>query len=539
MERRASRAGADRAIRARVDVDDAGVDRPHRLVVDGEALRRLAAHVVQEPVRPSEQPAHHCLALVALEVEDEVLLALEGAPTAERVDAELVAGQRLDLDHARPEVRDQRGPQRRGQPRGEVEHQHAIERERGRSGCSAVRRGLGLRCWSRLGQHLGGVFAGPRRRGADGGRRLAEVGERPDLLRRAHQRILDLHDRVERAELREVHRLLRSYEAVARDVAVGEDLNPLVEALLEHPLEDEQAQFLAGFGLHREGGAGEAWLIVDVLQADGAHPVREQPCGHVCQLHPLAVPAAGDHVREVHRGAAARALDVGVGQPQFDLAGQRAVRVVAAEPLVEGRLDALAQSDSLARPERGDDALHCEVRGAVAAVGPRPVDGPIAQHPLPELQVVAAAGRDQALVRRQLGVGPGRAEAGDGAVDQPRMLAGEGLVRELGSGLPVETDVLDQHVRPERERPRVRAPSRVVEVEDDAALAAIPHDPRRQLAVRVAAGRLDLDDVRSVVGEQHRREAAGHALREINHAEVLQDGRHGSGSSLACLRPRC
>ena len=63
----------------------------------------------------------------------------------------------------------------------------------------------------------------------------------------------------------------------------------------------------------------------------------------------------------------------------------------------------------------------------------------------------------------------------------------------------------------------------VLEVEDDAAFRAVPHHGARHGACRVAAPRLDLDDARALVGEEHRRDGPCYAIGEVEHLNAGQN----------------
>ena len=105
---------------------------------------------------------------------------------------------------------------------------------------------------------------------------------------------------------------------------------------------------------------------------------------------------------------------------------------------------------------------------------------------------------------------PGFAVAGDRAVDQARIERRESLVVDAEALGHAGPEVVHEHVR-RLDQPQQRfAAFGTLEIEHDAQLAAIDAEERailrlqrrRILAQVVAARRLDLDDVRALVGEQ-------------------------------------
>ena len=78
-------------------------------------------------------------------------------------------------------------------------------------------------------------------------------------------------------------------------------------------------------------------------------------------------------------------------------------------------------------------------------------------------------------------------------------------------------EALDEDVGPGGEGEEGRAVGVVREVEDGAALAAIPGVVADLLAEGIVARALDADDVGAVVDEQHRRHGACDARRQVEH----------------------
>ena len=143
-------------------------------------------------------------------------------------------------------------------------------------------------------------------------------------------------------------------------------------------------------------------------------------------------------------------------------------------------------------------------------------------------QIVAGAG----LVRAVL------AEAGDRAVDQPRVLRRQALVVEAVLGEPAELEILDHHVGARRELLDDALAVRRLEVDRDRALAAVAgeivgraetaavlvlHEGRAPAAGVVArAGALDLDHVGAEIGERLAGPGTGEDAGKLEHANARE-----------------
>ena len=92
---------------------------------------------------------------------------------------------------------------------------------------------------------------------------------------------------------------------------------------------------------------------------------------------------------------------------------------------------------------------------------------------------------------------------------------------------------LDQHVGVVGELAERVDAGRVLQVDRDRAARAVPHRVAAVVAERVAAGRLDLDHVGALLGEQQHAERAGDAPRQVEHAHTVQ----GSGHRRIFARP--
>ncbi len=210
---------------------------------------------------------------------------------------------------------------------------------------------------------------------------------------------------------------------------------------------------------------------------------------------------------------------MGVADALGHLAGDEKVERLVGEhadlAVDERGIDEAAATGALALGERGEDAD----RGIDAGenIGDR--------HPR---ALRLAVGRSRQLhdaahalghevVARARGVGPGLAEAGDGAVDQARVVLGQALVVEAEFGEPADLEILDQHVGASRELADDAASILALEIQLDRALAAVGGveigSPEMAAVGRLhkggapAAGvvaralALDLDDVGAEIGE--------------------------------------
>ena len=166
-------------------------------------------------------------------------------------------------------------------------------------------------------------------------------------------------------------------------------------------------------------------------------------------------------------------------------------------------------------------------------------------------QVVALAGDrhqpahrlDEEIVARAVGIGPGLAEAGDRAVDQPGIDRAQILVAEPVAGEPAALVVLQQDVggrdqpaddllspgRGEVEGDRFLAPIGAVEIGRVGDLAAVLGDDEGrppQAGVVAGAGALDLDHLGAEIGHRLGGPGAGQDAAEIEDPEAGKRPRH-------------
>ena len=92
---------------------------------------------------------------------------------------------------------------------------------------------------------------------------------------------------------------------------------------------------------------------------------------------------------------------------------------------------------------------------------------------------------------------------------------------------------LDDHVGVVGEPAERVGAGRVLQVDGDRAPRPVPHRVAAVVAERVAAGRLDLDDVGALLGEQQHAERAGDPPRQVEDADTVQ----GTGHRRIFVRP--
>ena len=137
------------------------------------------------------------------------------------------------------------------------------------------------------------------------------------------------------------------------------------------------------------------------------------------------------------------------------------------------------------------------------------------------------------------------AERGHGAVDEPRVLGAERPVVEPEAGGDTRPEALDEHVRGPREPSGDGQPLRMLQVDREAALAAIdaeevagePGERRGVGAERVALERLQLVDASAVGREERGRDGARDDRGAVDDAEALEGTGHRSAPGRARGQP--
>ena len=132
----------------------------------------------------------------------------------------------------------------------------------------------------------------------------------------------------------------------------------------------------------------------------------------------------------------------------------------------------------------------------------------------------APLGEDQGIVRFHVGERSARPEAGDRAVHErrierrKRVISDPGLIRLAGA------HGLDDDVHAANQSTHLAASRLGVYVESDALLAAIQKEVRRSRPAGIVLGRLDADDIRSEVSEDHRRHRSCESRAQLEHAHT-------------------
>src|SRR5581483_2639564 len=111
-------------------VDQFSVVRPQGVVVDAEALRHARSKTLDHHVRVRGEPRYDVNGIRVLEIEgDAALVPILGLELHRHISAPRIAARRLDLDHIRAEVREDRRGERTRNEHREVDHAHATQRQ--------------------------------------------------------------------------------------------------------------------------------------------------------------------------------------------------------------------------------------------------------------------------------------------------------------------------------------------------------------------------------------------------------------------------
>ena len=156
------------------------------------------------------------------------------------------------------------------------------------------------------------------------------------------------------------------------------------------------------------------------------------------------------------------------------------------------------------------------------------------------LQYPAQRHRD-IVVGRPRTVGPGLAEAGDRAMDQPGVGGLEDVLSQSELGHDRRAGSSPAARRRARELEQDRSSRVGAQVELDAALAAIVGDevravlPAAEAAERIALRRLDLDDLGAEIGQHQARERRRDHRAQLDDAHALENVGHRQGYSAAWI----
>ena len=192
--------------------------------------------------------------------------------------------------------------------------------------------------------------------------------------------------------------------------------------------------------------------------------------------------------------------------------------------LSERRLDPVAAASPRPRHQRGADPRRREQRGAEAGQRRVQVDGTRSESGL--LVLEAETGLHQAVDPRAVAMDAVPPVSGDRAVHEAVVVATQGGIVDTQSCGRAGRERLDEHVGVAHEMLQRGHAVGCVEVQHDAALAAVPHDMAGRASHRVAAGRLDLDHRRTAVGQQHGGDGARGVAGQVEDGETLERQRH-------------
>jgi hypothetical protein len=338
----------------------------------------------------------------------------------------------------------------------------------------------------------------------------------------------DVHHHAERLRLRVGQHLADIQHARMRDLRLLQASGPFGARASGEDLFQQGQQRVLVAGALQVGGVARIVLELRHFQRIAQPlPHRVVAAGHG---HPAVAGAEG---LVGHRDARAERLVFGLSRREMrgrEVAQHRNARLeqrgvhlgagAGAMPLLHGR------EDRERRVEPGEHVHHGRHHLLRPAIGL----GIQAHHAGGRLgdEVVRARARERAVLT----------EPGNAAVDQPRVQPLHRLVAEPQPGHHAGAEVLDQHVGAGDEFARDAAVGLVVQVERDAALAAVegqvhgarsfPQRGERVLARVVAAVlALHLDDIGPQVGEVLRADRSGDDAAEIQHAQPVEGGGRG------------
>ena len=305
---------------------------------------------------------------------------------------------------------------------------------------------------------------------------------------------------------------------------------PLPRAALEEYLSEPTPPRRLTLRVVRPPDVGDH-VVGPLLAARGLQELVDEAFVHAVVVHPAAVGAAvlpRHHRADVDEaGAPGDVAAVQPDEPHADRAEHRRV---------QGGLDVLSPASPFSCQQRQPNAHRAEESREVArhweGTEHRPLDV-IGRGKESRLRA------DGAVPPLRIALGVTLAVAGQRDVDQPRVDLRQGVVADaeaIGDTRPV---VFDQHVRLTDHLPRPFESARRLEVEHNGAFAPVPRPEAGMCARRVAPGRLDLDDIRPLVGKQHPQQRPGNIPSELDDARASK-GAGGAGQGHWGLRQsRC
>ena len=250
-----------------------------------------------------------------------------------------------------------------------------------------------------------------------------------------------------------IHGLDAGAVGLGGDVAVLEiNLHPFVGGLLRLLLQYLPAQeFLV---LEIEGGnPGEALVLKQGAEANGLEMPLDVRHPLVGVLQPCALAGAHGNVSDGREAAAAgsRGKPFRVAAPELHVDQPAVADVVVVgrgQGLDDAGLDPLPAPGQVPHAQGAQDAAHRRLAGVPAAGVHRRIDRAVAVGLSLQVEHPAGLGRDDALVSLHPAERSLLPEAGDGAVDQPRVELRQGIVIQAPVRHVAGTEGLDEDIGP-------------------------------------------------------------------------------------------
>ena len=304
------------------------------------------------------------------------------------------------------------------------------------------------------------------------------------------------------------------------DVAVLEvNLHPLVGGLFQLLVQDFPAQEFAV--LDAEGGNFlESLVLEQVTEADDLEMALDVGNPLVGVLEPNAVPGADGDVADGGEAATGRATrePLRVTAPELHIHQSAVADVVVVrrgEGLNDAGLHPLAATTQVPHAEGGEDAARRGLARVPAAGGHRRIHRAVAVRLPFHIEHPAGFGGNDTLVALYPAERAFLPKARDGAIDQPGMMLRQRVVIQPPAGHVAGAVGLHENVGLAGQSDGLLAPFLGFEVEHNAFLAAVPRNPGGLKPEGIPAGRLDLDHLGAVVGQNQGAEGARHTQREI------------------------
>ena len=308
--------------------------------------------------------------------------------------------------------------------------------------------------------------------------------------------------------------------------------DPLVAGLGgEHRLEPVPHPVAVGGQQHVLQLAADALVVEHVGQAQGDDGLALELGQQGGQEQPLAVGALVAGVQGTRAAGAVGRLPLRRGRVDHERAGGGDHHAVHA---ADG--DDLAVPGALALDQRGHDRRPGPDGLGVEHVGEGGVDRAAGVRVLPQGE--PGVGVQQGGGLPAAGPRHGVEVRGYPQVDQ------RGVGRAAASGvaasgrLRVVVAAGDDDVGAGQQGGQPGLAVRGAGVDDHAALVAVPHGEARAAAARITAGRLDLDDVRPEVGQEHGGGGTGDPGAQVHDPEAVQRAGNLRSGRMSSGRPR-